>query len=376
MMMQIETYIKSHDLYNYETLRKKCEAEGILIIESKKYPGLVMLHYNTHEVHFSNKWTEFNRRCRGLILDMVNKRVVAYPFDKFFNINEQPETQTDVLLELGSFEVSEKLDGSMIIVFKDPNTGKYVATTKGSFDSEHGVVASSIIPENIKNDDLHARYTLMFELIDKRFQIVVNYEKKGYSPGLYLIGARERLSGDLLPFRDVVSLAKELGVPTVRTYQFQTLSEVISKTKELPVLEEGYVIRFNKDGRLVKLKGDEYLYAHRFISKLSSKSILEALGQGLDKELIDTAPEEYRDDVIKEITTFKEKRDVIIEECKRSFVEAPKYSRKDYALWVNENVVPDIRGLVFKMFDGKLLEDRFVYKIIQKREGATSETHI
>jgi hypothetical protein len=51
-----------------------------------------------------------------------------------------PETQYETLETLPGFETSEKLDGSLIIAFIDPNTNLLTFTTKGSFDSEHGGV--------------------------------------------------------------------------------------------------------------------------------------------------------------------------------------------------------------------------------------------
>lgn len=373
-----ESYFTVHNLYDPKTLAEKCEKEGVRIARSDKYLNLVMLHYDAPLVHFANNWTEFNRMCRGLIVDLKNKKIIAYPFDKFFNLDEQPETEIGVLLNLGDFEVSEKLDGSMIIIFKDPNTGKYVATTKGSFDSEHGEFITKRITPKLKNDALHNKYTLIFELIEKKFQIVVNYEKKGYRPGLYLIGARDRISNQLLPFKEVQILAQELDLPTIKTYEFKTLSEVVKTAKTLSVLEEGYVIRYKKNGRLVKLKGDEYLYAHRFISCLSQKYIIEALGEGITpQELVDTAPEEYKEDVLKDAKVFQEDHRVLVGQIHDYYNDSYRLAgRKEFALWVQEYVPPDLRPFLFKIHDTKPLDTRKVYAVIAKRKGVSGETKL
>ena len=377
-MTTIEEYFRKHHLFDPLVLFDKCEAEGVQVISSTKYPRLVMLHYNTREVHFANKWTEFNRMCRGVILDMVSQRILVHPFNKFFNLHEQPENQLDNLFKLGEFEVSEKLDGSMILIFKDPDTKEYRATTKGSFDSEHGVFASTIIPNTVKDDELHNKYSLMFELIEKKFQIVINYEKKGYQPGLYLIGARVNATGELLSFKKVTELAYVLGVPTLKVYDYKNLADVIQRAKLLPVLEEGYVIRFKVNGQMVKMKGDEYLSAHRFISCLSPKYIIEALGEGIaPQSLVDAAPEEYKEDVLREATAFNENFRELRYAIHDYYDNSDRVgSRKDFALWVQKYVPSDLRSFLFTIHDSKPLNTKKIYSVIAKRQGVSGDTKI
>ena len=136
-MISPEAYFKEHQLYDKKRLQQHCEQNLVYMRESERFPTVVMLHY-AEEAHFDQKWNQFNSMCRGLIVDMKNKRILAHPFNKFFNIDERPETKYSLLEKMGDFEVSEKLDGSLLILFKDPNTDKYFVTTKGSFDSEHG----------------------------------------------------------------------------------------------------------------------------------------------------------------------------------------------------------------------------------------------
>ena len=378
-MKRIEDYFKEHRLFDPNILQDKCDAEGVQVITSKKYPQLVMLHYNTREVHFANKWTEFNRMCRGVIINIETGEILVHPFNKFFNLCEQPENQIDNLMKLGEFEVSEKLDGSMIMIFKDPTTGEYRATTKGSFDSEHGAFASNIIPDSLKNDNLHKNFSLMFELIERKFQIVINYEKKGYKPGLYLIGARINETGEMISFKEVTELAYTLMVPTLKVYyDYNNLPSVIMASKRLPVLEEGYVIRFKSNGQMVKMKGDEYLYAHRFISSLSPKYIIEAMGEGVDPQImIAAAPEEYKEDVERETTAFKEKHRVLTNQLQDYYTDSDRLeSRKEFAIWVQNNVPADLRKYLFNIHDKQALDDKKLYETIAKRDNISGDTKI
>lgn len=376
--MDILKYLNCNNLFDYETLKAYCERHLVWIIESDKYPGVIMLHYKP-EAHFEKQWSEFSLSCRGLILDMKSKTVLAYPFDKFFNLDEMPETRYDNLKTAGSFEVSEKLDGSMLIMFKDPNTGNNVVTTKGSFDSEHGEYANTIIPNilQMEGNPISDMFYLMFELISDKFRIVVDYSKKeGYQDGIYLIGARQKSDNRLLSYAEVQTLGKTLRLPTMRTYrEFKSIDDLVLNAKALSVLDEGYVMRF-ENGVMAKVKGDKYLAAHRFISKLSPKYILESMGLGVSEELIRIAPEEYRDDVTRLIGEFLgDKRE--IEALIDGFMKmAPKDTRKEFALWVQANVPDDLKSLMFVKMDGKEITMNRVYKIIGARKQISHETKL
>jgi hypothetical protein len=366
-----EHYLAAADLKWHDNLLAECERSGVKIACSPFTPTTIMLHYS-NEVQFDKKWNPFNRMCRGLILD--GNEVIAHPFDKFFNLDELPETKYEVLEKLGAFEVTEKLDGSMLTLYKERVPNQFRLTTKGSMSSDHGIYATSIMPESLKNEEFVTKYTLMFELISSKFQIVIDYKKKGYPEGLYLIGVRHRYSNELLGSAEVEKLAKELGVFSPKTYQFSSLDSLLDNVKDLSVLEEGYVLKFAD--RLVKIKGSNYLAAHRFISRLSRKSILEALGLGQAKELITLAPEEYRVEVESEIENFQKQRTLLVNECYEKFNQAPKESRKDFALWVNSNVPSDLKNFMFSLLDSKPLNDKKVYDLIGVREGVSGETKI
>ena len=370
-MISPQQYILQNSLDWTGNLLTECERSGVRISTSPFTPTTFMLHYES-EVQYDKKWNDFNRMCRGLILD--GNMVIAHPFDKFFNLDEMPETQYDVLEKLGAFEVTEKLDGSMLTLYKERVPKQFRLTTKGSMSSDHGAFATSILPESLKQDYLVTNYTLMFELISSKFPIVINYKKKGYPEGLYLIGVRDRASNQLLGSDDVQQLAKQLGVYSPKTYPFTSLDSLIDNVKDLSVLEEGYVLKYAD--RLVKVKGDNYLAAHRFISKLSRKSILEALGLGQAQELITLAPEEYRTEVETEITHFKQQRELLVTECAEKFSKAPKESRKDFAIWVNSNVPSDLKNFMFSLLDNKPLNDRKVYDLIGEREHVSGDTKI
>lgn len=376
--MTPEQYLKINDLWDLERLKQHAQHNSVYVIESPKYPNVVMLHY-MDACQYDNLWTTFSRMCRGLILDMKNRKVLAYPFDKFFNLDQMPETKYDALEAAGEFETTEKLDGSMIIAFIDPNTDQLVFTTKGSFDSEHGEYANNLpFTEEqrrvMKTWACHG--TLMFELIAKPFQIVIDYKKKGYQEGLYLIGFRHNISDKLAFPGSVEVIANVLKLPTFKTYSFTSLDELIEATKNLSVLDEGFVIRFKND-LMVKVKGGAYLAAHRFISHLSDRNILEAVSDGSAAGLVDLAPEEYRQEVIDKIAYFQKRVAELEKTCYNLYSGAPHNgSRKDFALWVNANVPSHFKGFLFKLLDGCAIDRKQMFKKLEEIDNIDGKTRI
>lgn len=376
-MQDPRSYFIEHNLYDLETLKSHAQHNSVYVIQSKRFPDLVMLHY-MDSCTFDNLWNTFSRMCRGLIVDMKLQTILAHPYDKFFNVGQVPETNYENIKDRTDFETSEKLDGSMLISFIDPLDDSVRLTTKGSFDSEHSYVAEVWL-KTLANPQALYEYsrtgTLMFELIDSRFRIVIDYKKKNYPEGLYLIGYRD-YTGRLYTYTEVASLATELGIPCPKTYQYASLDQLLEKTKELTVLEEGFVLRYPQDGLMVKIKGMAYLKAHRFISRLSDKNILEAVAEGVADPLVEIAPEEYRNDVIEKIAYFKSRKLDLVNQSYQYFADAPKQDRKSFALWVKANVKTPLQGCLFALMDGKPLPDKVMYAIIKRYEGVSSDTRI
>ena len=99
---------------------------GLLFTQTHKSLPLSIWNY-TPEVQYGQLWDEITLSCRGLVTDNRGN-VVGLPFKKFFNLEENKYNPTQ------DFEVFEKMDGSLGIMFK--YNGELVCATRGSFDSE------------------------------------------------------------------------------------------------------------------------------------------------------------------------------------------------------------------------------------------------
>lgn len=369
-----EQYIKIHDLWDLERLKAHAQHNSVYVIESPRFPGLVQLHY-MDACQYDDSWNEMSLFSRGLLLDLPNKKVLHWGYSKFFNIGQREEVKYEILKNRGSFEVSEKIDGSMILVMQDPNTGKFHCLTKGSLDSEHGLYATSIMPECLKDKKLIDKYSLILELIAPQFQIVINYARKGYNYGLYLTGAREKATNRLLTYVEVTQLAKDLGLPCVKTYSFESLDALIETSQHLGILDEGFVLRWEPE-LLVKIKGPKYLEMHRFISNLSDRNILEAVANNTDDELLSVCPDEFINDVLTKVNRFKNRLAELSEICYNYYKVAPKGSRKEFAAWTNANVEFYLKSFLFTLLDGKPLDEKRLCRVIETVDNVDGITRI
>ena len=367
MSIPASDYFRQHNLFDLDNLRAHCEEQHVKVITSERFPDMVMLHYD-RECQNKKLWSQFSRMCRGLIVNLQKKEITAHPFDKFYNLEEMPETAYSAVTNLGPFEVVEKIDGSMIILFEDTK-GKRHLTTKGSFDSDHAKHAEELFPLDKIPQEALDRYTLVYELISYKFPVVINYALKGYSEGLYLIGARDKLSNKVLSYADTRLLARKYGFMTMKFFKFDTIDHVIDNAKNLPVLEEGFVMHFPETGLRVKIKGTEYLRAHRVVFNLTDKHIFEYLIRGDQSTLMDSLPEEYKHDIVKKIDGWTHSRDGLSRVCKQYFEEAPKQSKKDFALWVKSNTPAALHSFLFKMFSCQEVDENTLFKIVAQQEN-------
>ncbi len=317
------------------------------LVTAQEHPsgGLVILNY-THGCQFQGAWDEVTTACRGLIVDTRCWEVAAWPFAKFFNVNERPETQVEALPQ-ESFAVFDKLDGSLGVLFRGPE-GLAVAS-RGSFTSEQAQRGSAMLRELRGLDEIPDSLTLLFEVIYPENKSVLRYD----FAGLVLLAAFDRFTGAELAWSEAAAWAARLGCRTPKVYPFGTLPEVLESRAGLPAEVEGYVVRF-ASGLRVKLKGDAYLTLHRLVWGLSEKRVLEALADGSYADLLREVPEEFRGEVEAMAAGFHEKAAAVRREAEVLFAQTPRDAdRKTFALWVQANAPLRFRGPLFQLLDGR-----------------------
>jgi RNA ligase len=206
--------------------------------------------------------------ARGLITLDTTGEILARPWAKFFNLEESHlYTPTD------TFEVYEKLDGSLIIAFY--LWGDWVIASSGSFISEHSKVARRLF-EEFDTSSLNIETTYLFELCAPFNRVVVDY---GQYEKLTLLGAIHTKTNIEASYSELQAVASKLGCPVVQKIEgvtdYSSLKNMVGKN------EEGYVVRFS-NGERIKVKGEEYVRLHALLAHLSTTAVWEALAKGDD----------------------------------------------------------------------------------------------
>lgn len=286
-----------------------------------KYKKFEMLFSKNKNISYSDFWNMYDgifRECRGLVLDIVNDKVVSLPFSKFFNINENDETSENIirnkLINAKTVEFSNKLDGSLIIVRWYENN--LVISSSGVFNSSIINYARKQINDNYLNliKD-YSNYTLMFECIYSEDSHVVVYTSE--QNGLYLVGMRNVYTGNLKSYSEVISMAKQYNVKTTEEYAM-TFDDILStKDKYLCSEKEGYVMYI--DGLLVKIKCDDYIFLSKASkSNCSKNSIIKAIYNDMIDDLKANVPETY-------LPIIDETIDLVSKYCRIANAQIDKY---------------------------------------------------
>ncbi len=254
-----------------EKLNKYYE-DGLLY--KQVHPTLPLTIWNYSEkVQFENLWDEVTLMCRGLVTDNEGN-MVAIPFQKFFNIEENRFTPTE------NFEVYEKMDGSLGIVFW--YDGQWVVATRGSFTSDQAIKATEILKKYNK-DIMFRHLTFCFEIIYPENRIVLDY---GDDEKLVLLGSFNKDGKEV-----DVDMWSQYGFDVVKKYDgIKDFNQLKSMIKDD---QEGFVVKFSNGDR-IKVKGVEYLRLHKIMTNMSTTAVWECLKNGDDIEtILKDVPDEF-----------------------------------------------------------------------------------
>ena len=313
--------------------------EGNYVI-AQRHPTLPLLIYNySRTTQFSGIWDDITLNCRGLVLDLEGN-VIAKPFPKFFNYEEHTAEGSKLPpIPNESFEVYEKMDGSLGIIFH--YEGEWLIATRGSFASEQAIKGKEML-HKLNKSALIPGYTYLAEIIYPENRIVVDY---GVEEKLVVLGAYNNETGKEV---DVEEMANE-GWEVVMKYKtwgedWETLKKEISKDTE------GYVIRFS-GGMRMKIKGDEYVRLHRILTNFSTKDIWELLKNGEPLEpFLERVPDEF-DVWVKEVVRDLQTRyDTILNDYRTILFNIWHPDKKLFAEYAKRYPHP---SLLFSMYDNK-----------------------
>ncbi len=343
-------------------LRERLAGQGL--IRTDTLDDLTVYTY-TDKAVYEKLWKQWPilKESRGHIFNVKTKECIAHTFPKFFNLNENDETQKNKLPWEDGYEITTKLDGWLGTLYR--HNGEYKIATRGSFKSEGAVWATEWLQKNIDLSELDDDLTLVFEIISPITKIIVDYN----FIGLVLLSAFNRHTGKELDYREVEKIGKKFGFQTPDItdnidYCLHLLNH--SPGNEL----EGFVIRF-KNGLRVKIKSEDYFRMSRLRKGITPLGIWEHMSEGkinIDKfKDIGLSPSLY-DKTICMASNLEVEYWEIMKEIKCEYalimVSLPS-SRKEFSLKVNsENCA--YKTAMFLCYDDQFDKlSKYVKKLIR-----------
>lgn len=362
-------------VFNVDTLETLIRDGYISRKFHNKFP-LAILNY-TPQAQYDAKlvWGFEMNLCRGLIYNTETFEVVARPFSKFWNINDDRHPETlETNLPNEAPQLTDKLDGSLGVLYCWENEN-YVAT-RGSFHSEQAEWATTWLQKSCPQLALPEDYTVLVEILYAENQIVVQYDFEG----LVVLGiinnstgvesSRDAVEIWLNGFSDVLHLVEKFD---------KTLAECAAENVNN---REGYVATFS-NGLKVKIKFEEYVRLHRVLTGLNVHSIWELLRDGQDKTvsgwLVDPKmPEDFKKWVTGVYNTLYGCVGKIEAETYQIFDARPllgimtpyREQRKKMAEYFMKEEHRQYSGLLFSLLDNRCIKDS-VWKMVEPKNVKT-----
>ena len=327
----------------YDGLQAAVRAQNVVV---SREAGLEQFNY-TNGCRFDNRWDLHSLLARGLILDPIARRVVATPFPKFFNFGE-------VLTSLPNepFEITEKIDGSLGIVFH--HQGRWQVATKGRLSSEQAEWATRYLNSNVTTQDLSPGTTYLVEIVYPTNRIVIPY---GFE-ALFLLGAYDA-DGHELSRVDLERVAGATGLRPVPAHTYDSIDQLLDVAKRLPRDREGFVVRF-RGGLRIKLKGEEYCRIHRLVTYCTPLALWEAMMNSQDMDAIRRElPEEMMADFDTIRRLLQSQLDHLILEVRTAVQAAAQLTDKDVGVLIQNpqsGLTDSQRKFLFMARKGRFFE--------------------
>ena len=202
-----------------KTVHQLLESFGSNPYIKEKSFGVISSFNFTREAFYNKAWDDITCKARGLYINKKTERIVARSYDKFFNLNERPETRLNALRENLKFPVQAyvKVNGFLGIVGYDAAQKKLIVTSKGDM---YGLYAK--IFENTLRAELKEKMQLLenfvkehdcsviFECVEPfKDPHIIEYNK----PKVVLLEIIENeLEFTHRPYVELADLAKQLQV--------------------------------------------------------------------------------------------------------------------------------------------------------------------
>lgn len=284
---------KTPEMQSEQTVTSSSVADTIIslranrYIQEKKFGNISSFNF-TEKAFYDKVWDEQTTKSRGLYLDTLKGKVVARAYDKFFNINERPETKFDMLQYKLQFPVTAyvKENGFLGIVSYNEYEDDLLIASKSTLDSQFAqwfreMLYEKISAENIQEMKKYIKehnVSFVFECVDmKNDPHIIEYPNSE----LFLLDiVQNDMNFSKYEYDTMVDIANQFGLtPKEKAFEITTWQEFFDWYYD--ILEEdyeydgrkieGFVIE-DSTGYMTKLKLTYYNF-WKFMRSISHEAI-------------------------------------------------------------------------------------------------------
>lgn len=251
---------KTPEMQSVQTVTSSSVADTIIslranrYIKEKKFGNISSFNF-TEKAFYDKVWDEQTTKSRGLYLDTLKGKVVARAYDKFFNINERPETKFDMLQYKLQFPVTAyvKENGFLGIVSYNEYEDDLLIASKSTLDSQFAqwfreMLYEKVSAENIQEMKKYIKehnVSFVFECVDmKNDPHIIEYPNSE----LFLLDiVQNDMNFSKYEYDTMVDVANQFGLtPKEKAFEIATWQEFFDWYYD--ILEEDY----EYDGRKIE----------------------------------------------------------------------------------------------------------------------------
>ena len=284
---------KTPEMQREQTVTSSSVADTIIALRSNRYIqekkfGNISSFNFTDKAFYDKVWDEQTTKARGLYLDTMKGKVAARAYDKFFNINERPETKFDMLQYKLQFPVTAyvKENGFLGIVSYNEYEDDLFVASKSTIDSQFAQWFKDMLYEKVSSDNLmkmkefikENNVSFVFECVDmKNDPHIIEYPESE----LFLLDiVRNDMEFSKYEYDQMVDIANQFGLThkekafEIATWQefYDWYYDILEEDYEYNGRKiEGFVIE-DSVGYMTKLKLTYYNF-WKFMRSISHEAI-------------------------------------------------------------------------------------------------------
>ncbi len=137
---------------NPQTIHELLESfSGNPYIKERSFGSISSFNFS-REAFYNKAWDKVTCRARGLFIDRAQEKIVARSYDKFFNLEERPETRLKALRDNLVFPVQAyvKVNGFLGIVGYDQTKKQMIITSKGDMLGLYSNIFYNTLAQQLK----------------------------------------------------------------------------------------------------------------------------------------------------------------------------------------------------------------------------------